>query len=127
VRHGLPTRKGISARPVVNGVRADRHTDREHAGPVTIATSHNEAGSVRQGLEAVRSPSIVESNTDKCGLGQENRERFIDQTLNVFQRRSPRSLTREDAREIAENVTGFFEILMRWEAQSGQSKVGKNS
>ncbi|MCG3151374.1 MAG: hypothetical protein GEEBNDBF_00645 [bacterium] len=41
---------------------------------------------------------------------------LIDQTLAVWQPRSPKQLTREDARQILENVTGFFDVLLEWEA-----------
>ena len=40
----------------------------------------------------------------------------IDQTLEVWQPRTSQILTREDAREIVENVTGYFRILQEWEA-----------
>ena len=43
---------------------------------------------------------------------------FIDRTLQVWQRCSPRELTREDARQIASNVTGFFKILAEWDARA---------
>jgi hypothetical protein len=44
----------------------------------------------------------------------DNRERFIERTLEVWQPRSAHRLTEEGAREIAENVTGFFEVLQGW-------------
>jgi hypothetical protein len=40
---------------------------------------------------------------------------FIDQTIDIWQKRTDRRLTREDGREIIENVTGFFAILQEWE------------
>ena len=40
---------------------------------------------------------------------------LLDYTLEVFQPRSERRLTREDAREIVHNVTGFFRVLMDWD------------
>jgi len=40
---------------------------------------------------------------------------LIDRTLEFWQARSSQTLTREDAREIIENVTGFFRILQTWE------------
>ena len=40
---------------------------------------------------------------------------FIDQTITIWQKRSDRRLTREDGREIIENITGFFAILQEWE------------
>lgn len=37
---------------------------------------------------------------------------FLDRTAAVFQPYSPRTLSREDAREIAHNVTGLFALLL---------------
>lgn len=52
---------------------------------------------------------------------REMKRQFIDQTLEVWQPRTSRALTREDARQIAENVTGFFRILLEWEAAEGRA------
>ena len=41
-------------------------------------------------------------------------DNLIDRTLAVWKPRLGRDLSREDAREIAENVTGFFTILAQW-------------
>jgi hypothetical protein len=40
---------------------------------------------------------------------------FIARTLDVWQPRTPKVLTVEDARQIAHNVTGFFQVLLEWE------------
>ena len=39
---------------------------------------------------------------------------LIDRTRQVWQPRLGRDLGREDARQIAENVTSFFSILAEW-------------
>ena len=39
---------------------------------------------------------------------------LIDRTREVWTPRIGRDLNREDARQIAENVTGFFAILAEW-------------
>ncbi len=39
---------------------------------------------------------------------------LIDRTRQVWQSRLGRDLSREDARQIAENITGFFAILAEW-------------
>ena len=39
---------------------------------------------------------------------------MTDRTHKVWQSRIGRDLTDEDARQIAENVTGFFAILAEW-------------
>ena len=41
-------------------------------------------------------------------------DNLINRTIELLQPRLPRELTREDARQIAENVTGFFSILAEW-------------
>jgi hypothetical protein len=41
-------------------------------------------------------------------------DNLIDQTCQVWQPRVGRDLNPEDARQIAENVTGFFAILTKW-------------
>jgi len=41
-------------------------------------------------------------------------DNLIDRTLQVWKRRIGRDLSREDARQIAENVTSFFTILNEW-------------
>ncbi len=41
---------------------------------------------------------------------------LIARTKEAWQPRAARSLSDEDAREIAENVTGFFRLLLEWEA-----------
>ncbi len=51
---------------------------------------------------------------DGCGPCVEGAD-FIDQTIGIWQKRTERKLTREDGREIIENITGFFTILQDWE------------
>jgi hypothetical protein len=41
-------------------------------------------------------------------------DNLIDRTIALWQPRLRRDLSREDARQIAENVTGFFNILAEW-------------
>jgi hypothetical protein len=127
MRPGPPIRTGISAGLIGSGSRVDRRADRENTGSVSTAPSGCEPENGKGRLQTVRGPSNAQPNTDNCDPAQENRERFINQTLNVFQRRSPRSLAREDARQIAENIIGFFEILIEWEARSGEGEPVKNS
>ena len=42
---------------------------------------------------------------------------LIARTKETWQPRGAGSLSDEDAREIAENVTGFFRLLLEWEAR----------
>lgn len=52
-------------------------------------------------------------------------EDFIDQTLATWQPRTKRQLTREDGREIIENMTGFFRILLEWDRAERAAKNPK--
>lgn len=45
-----------------------------------------------------------------------NKDELIEKALATWQPRASRKLTREDAREIIENFTGFFRTLLEWEA-----------
>jgi hypothetical protein len=53
------------------------------------------------------------------------REDFIDQTLATWQPLAKRQLTREDGREIIENMTGFFRILLEWDRAERAAKNPK--
>jgi hypothetical protein len=47
----------------------------------------------------------------------ENKLQLIELTLQVWKPRTTRPLTGDDARQIAENATGFFLILEEWETK----------
>ena len=40
---------------------------------------------------------------------------LIDQTIAIWQPRSRRELSQEDARQIIENIVGFIDIFNEWE------------
>jgi len=46
---------------------------------------------------------------------------LISRTHKVWQSRLSRKLTDEDARQIAENVTGFFTILAEWASDAKEN------
>ncbi len=48
---------------------------------------------------------------------QEPKRDFIDETLEFWQQRASTPLTREDARQIIENVAGFFNVIQEWEKE----------
>jgi len=45
--------------------------------------------------------------------------RFLEHTTRVWQPRSRRHLTHEDAREIISNASGFFSLLAEWDCRTG--------
>ena len=54
-------------------------------------------------------------------------DNLIDQTISLWQPRLRRNLSREDARQIAENVTGFFAILAKWSRAEMPAAVNDNN
>ncbi len=55
-------------------------------------------------------------------------DNLIDRTRQIWQPRLRRDLSREDARQIAANVTGFFSVLAEWsraEMPSPANDTGK--
>ena len=47
---------------------------------------------------------------------ERSKSNLITRTLEVWQPHAARIISDEDAREIAENITGFFSLLLEWEA-----------
>lgn len=52
-----------------------------------------------------------------------DRDALIDDTLRVFQPRTSRRLTREDAREIITNMTGMFSLLLEWDRKAREKEA----
>lgn len=81
---------------------------------MALANKHQSNGN-RRGISAARR-AIDAPN----GRGD-----FIDQTLATWQPRAKRQLTREDGREIIENMTGFFRVLLEWDRAERAAKNPK--
>ena len=47
--------------------------------------------------------------------------KFLDQTIHLWQPRLGRSLSQDDARHIAGNVVGFFQLLDEWDKAEQQT------
>ena len=43
------------------------------------------------------------------------KKKFLNHTREIWQQRTTKVLALEDARQIYENTTGFFRILMEWD------------
>jgi hypothetical protein len=50
-------------------------------------------------------------------------ENLIDETAEFWEARSGQAINREDARQIVENVTGFFRLLQMWQAQEREVTI----
>jgi hypothetical protein len=62
--------------------------------------------------------SVDESRSESpSGGGETPADERTARTLELWSRRGARPLTEEDAREIAENMTGFFRVLLEWQAK----------
>jgi len=55
------------------------------------------------------------------------KQELAEHTISVWQPRHRRRLTNEDAREIAENLTGFFTILAEWSHREGRDGAEANT
>jgi hypothetical protein len=66
--------------------------------------------------------TVRQDRTRERGKGNKSIERALD----VWQPRSSRKLTSEDIRQITENTTGFFRILLEWEANERALRESKS-
>jgi len=77
-------------------------------------------------MQASRKP-VGESGAGSPFGGRETlADERIARTLEIWSRRSSRPLTKEDAREIAENMTGFFRVLLEWKAKKRAPGVDRD-
>ena len=53
---------------------------------------------------------------------QEDQTESVGRTIALFQARTTRRLTAEDARQITANLTGFFRVLSQWAANEAPEK-----
>jgi hypothetical protein len=57
---------------------------------------------------------------------RQRREELLARTLQVWQPYTERELTVEDARQIIENMVGFFDLLIAWNARHQEEEEGKD-
>lgn len=53
--------------------------------------------------------------------------RLLDHVAGIWERRTGREITREDAREIVENLCGFFELLGKWDRREQANEEPGNT
>jgi len=53
-------------------------------------------------------------------------DNFLDRTIAVWRHRLGREVSREEARQITENVTGFFNILLEWSRDQAAAAANDN-
>src|SRR5712692_689076 len=80
----------------------------------------------RQAGRGSRDRNATSDSVERSGfidhtIDREAQGNFLDQTIAVWQPYADRSLTREDAREIAHNVVGFFCVLREWAEEERRS------
>ena len=58
---------------------------------------------------------------------EESKKQFFEWTKQFWQTRAQKALSDEDGREMIENITGFFKILIEWDkkARDRTSASGK--
>ena len=70
----------------------------------------------RQRQQSTPFPKRLDSTPSRRGIDRENPRPDQPSTVAIWQPRTPRRLTDEDARQITENVVGFFQRLLAWDA-----------
>jgi len=58
---------------------------------------------------------------------QEHSDDFIEETRAFWSKRTGRTFSREDAREMIANVSGFFRVLDEWDRKARQEAAAKSS
>jgi hypothetical protein len=53
---------------------------------------------------------------------RETEKHFSDETLEFWRRRTSRTLSHEDAREIAHNLSGFIRVLFEWQLATRETR-----
>jgi hypothetical protein len=64
---------------------------------------------------------------DQQAADRRRSESFLQETVEFWQARSGRKLSREDARQITENLTGFFRVLEGWRKSNQAMVTGVDS
>jgi hypothetical protein len=71
--------------------------------------------SILKQRESVSSNGTASRLSESGGCATTEGASSIDEALAIWQGRSSRQLSREDGREIIENMTGFFRALQEWD------------
>jgi hypothetical protein len=79
--------------------------------------NHHHSGTPAAESDAVPCDPFAANGLPGGGNGD-----FIDLTVAVWQKQTTRQLSREDGREIIENMTGFFRILQEWDRAERTAK-----
>jgi hypothetical protein len=77
-------------------------------------------------MRAAKNPADESGSGSPSGGGETLAGERIARTLEIWSRRSTRPLTEEDAREIADNMTGFFRVLLEWKAKKGALGIDRD-
>src|SRR5262244_699786 len=80
-----------------------------------MASTSGHRGNHRKVAIAAGAGSVASSDQVGTNIVPDREGDFIDQTVAIWQKHTERRLTREDGREIIENMSGFFRILQEWD------------
>jgi hypothetical protein len=63
------------------------------------------------------------ATTERTRTEHKESNDLINETVALWQERAGRQLTREDGRQITENMTGFFRVLREWDRAERAVKI----
>lgn len=66
----------------------------------------------------------TEGSTASDAASSTEKQQFIQETREFWEKRTGQPLTDEDAREIIANVTGFFKVIAKWDSRAKEKKKG---
>jgi hypothetical protein len=71
---------------------------------------------LRRPINCHSTPGLALTSVDEAGghVHEGTDRDLVGATIAIWQPRTARELSREDARQIVENITGFFAILAEW-------------
>ena len=52
---------------------------------------------------------------------------LIEQTISIFEKRTGRAISEEDARQTVENISGFFRVVQEWAEAEDKEEPANSS
>lgn len=65
---------------------------------------------------------VDEESTACDDASASEKQQFIRETREFWEKRTGQPITEEDAREIIANVTGFFKVIAKWDNRAKENK-----
>ena len=71
-----------------------------------------------------RNKNDTEGTTSIDDTAPTDKQQFLKETREFWEKRTGQPVTDEDAREIIANITGFFKVIAKWDSRAKEKKKG---